>query len=102
METVVTEIRDQIATLRKQREEIEVVLVKNRENVILWLESTSRSCQREVYQIKDNGDIADGEIHIPWNLLQEAIAQLREAQELMRRNSDDIADSEHDLADAEF
>ena len=66
------------------------------------LESTSRSCQREVYQIKDNGDIADGEIHIPWNLLQEAIAQLREAQELMRRNSDAIADSEHDLADAEF
>ena len=101
MEEVATKIREQLETVRKQRGEIEAVLVKNRENVILWLESVSRSCLRECWQVQDNGDIADGEIQVPWNLLQEAIAQLRETQDLMRMSSDTIHELEAELLEAE-
>ena len=101
MEEVATKIREQLETVRKQRGEIEAVLVKNRENVISWLECVSRACLRECWQVQDNGDIADGEIQAPWNLLQEAIAQLRETQGLMRFNSDAIREWEAESLEAE-
>ena len=101
MDATIDKLKEQLETVRKQRLEIEAVLVKNRENVILWLESVSRACLRECWQIKDNGDIADGEIQAPWNLLQEAIAQLRETQGLMRFNSDAIREWEAESLEAE-
>ena len=52
--------------------------------VKLWLESVSRACLREVDAIDTLGDIADGEIEVPWKLLQDAIAELRNAQTVLR------------------
>ena len=101
METAIAKMKEQIETLEKQRVEIEGVLRKNRENVVLWLEAVSRACERECWQITDNGDIADGEIQSPWNILQEQIEQLRETQDLMRTSSDTIHDFENDLEEAE-
>ena len=100
MITVADKLKEQIETLSKQRKEIESVLVDTRTVVIGWLESVFRSCQREVYHIKETGDIADREIQTPWELLQESIARLRQVQELMRTNSDILHDTEEELAEA--
>lgn len=97
----IDKMKELLEMLRKQRTEIESVLVKHRENVVLRLDSVSRACLRECWQVTDNGDIADGEIQVPWNLLQEAIAQLRKTQDLMRSNSDSIHGWEAELAEAE-
>ena len=102
MEKTIDIIKEQIETLKKQRNEIGAVLIGNRENVIGWLEVTIHACQREIYQVKENGDIADGEIQSPWNLLHEAIAGLRETQDLLRRNTDFKAEAESELADLEL
>lgn len=102
MDATIDKMKELLEMLRKQRTEIESVLVKHRENVILWLESVSRSCLRECWQVQDNGDIADGEIQAPWNLLQDSIAQLRETQDLMRRSSDTIHELESELLEAEY
>ena len=101
METEVVRMKEQIETLKKQRAEIEAVLVMNRENVSMWLAAVLRACNREIYQLKDNGDIADGEIQYQWDLLQGAIAGLRETQEVLRHNSDCINDFENDLHEEE-
>ena len=101
MEDVIEKTRQQLETVKKMRVEIEAVLVKNRETVILWLEDVERSCRREIYQLKDNGDIADGEIQTPWNLMQEAISQLRETQELLRISTDTIHEWEAELEEAQ-
>ena len=101
VETSIAKMKEQLETLKKQRVEIEGVLVTNRENVVIWLNSVSRACLRECWQVTDNGDIADGEIQVPWNVLQKQIAHLRETQDLMRMSSDSIKDFEDDLQEAE-
>jgi len=101
META-DQMKEQLEMLRKQRTEIESVLVKHRENVVIWLESVSRACLRECWQLTDNGEIADGEIQVPWELMQESIAQLRETQDLMRMSSDTIHELEAELLEAEY
>ncbi len=101
META-EQIKEQIETLKKHRAEIEAALVKARQDVAMWLENVSRACQREIYQIEDNGDLAEGEIESPWNLLQASIAQLRKYQDMLRFNTDSTASWESELADLEL
>ena len=84
------------------RDEMRKRLILNRQEVVNWLEAVVRACNREVYQVHDNGDIADGEIQVPWNLLQGAVASLRETQEAMRSCTDAIMDAESDLGAAKL
>ncbi len=59
-------------------------LKEARTNVRMWLELTIRACTRELSYLEETGEIADGEIQSPWNLLQKAIEELRDVQEKAR------------------
>jgi hypothetical protein len=64
-------------------------LIEARQNVDDWLGNVIRACEREQQYIREKGDIADAEIQAPWDLLQEAIANLREEQDADRKAQED-------------
>ena len=55
-------------------------LADARENVDLWLAAVALACERERNFLRATGDLADGEISIPYALLEGAIEDLRAAQ----------------------
>jgi hypothetical protein len=65
---------------RTMQAENDKSLIFAREDVDNWLNTVCRACYREQAYLQDKGDIADGEIQVPWDLLQEAIGRLRAAQ----------------------
>ena len=97
---VVQRIEGQIAKMKEQRAEIDAVLVLNRQNVGTWLAAVSRACEREYDSVYNGGDIADGEIQAPWDLLQEAIKTLRETQDIAAGCDSNISEAENDLVEA--
>jgi len=101
MNTVIAKMQEQLEALKERRDMIEATLAANGEIIIARLEALSQACLRECYQVKSNGDIADGEIQVRWDLLQENIAWLRQIQKEMRRSTDQIHDCEADLLEAE-
>jgi hypothetical protein len=61
-------------------------MTEAQKDVRMWLELVIRACQREIAFVEDTGDIADGEIQSPWNLLQLAIGRLRDEQRAAKEN----------------
>ena len=64
-------------------------LKEKRDEVKLWLEAVIRAATRELDYLNHAQDIADGEIQSPWNLLQNAIEEFREAQDAAEREADE-------------
>lgn len=77
-------------------------LVQARADVEAWLDQVAFAIHREKLYLEDKGDIADGEISVPYDLLQQAIARLRAAQAHRDQLKRDIEDLLADLADEEI
>ena len=84
---------------RTMQAENDTAQIAAREDVDDCLDLTILALNRERSYLQDTGNIADGEIQVPWNLLQEAIGRLRAAQAQGDNIQTTMEDLIADLAD---
>jgi predicted DNA-binding ArsR family transcriptional regulator len=97
--TAIDTMKDQLAKMRSQHEQLNTLLKLSRENVVDWLQILSNAALCEIGHLErpENGDIADGDLHSTYKLLQEAIKDLRDTQEAVKTCVDNIAEIERDI-----
>jgi hypothetical protein len=102
----VTQAKVQLQAELDQKKKLQVEfnkhLVDCREEVDTWLSQLMYSIHREKAYLQDRGDIADGELKAPWDLLQAAIKKLRDCQHKSAEIKREVEEMLSDLADDEI
>lgn len=94
-------MQDDIARMRTVRGETEGIIKSYEGEVASWLDGLMAELATEKARLKQDGDLADGNIAAVYRMFLQSVERLREAQESLISLDSQISDAIQTLADDE-
>lgn len=94
-------MQDDLARMRTGRGETEGIIKSYEGEVAMWLDGVMAECATEKRRLKQDGDLADGNIAAVYRMFLQSVERLREAQESLISLDSQMEDAIQTLADEE-